>query len=200
MPPQGMPPGHPPMDHHHHGDRVPTTVDAGRESVVIERRITSEETMGRVVFVLPIITKTNTWEPVCVTPCNVELPRWSSYRVAETNHVTASREFTLPPNRPNIKLSVDPGNLQVHRLGLTLASAGTAALITGATLTIGAGAWDDETGVRTAGIITGGAGLLLLAIGIPIAIATQTHVDVDGTKLAKPKPQGPHLIANGVVF
>jgi hypothetical protein len=74
---------------------------------------------------------------------------------------------------------------------------GTAAAITGGALITTASKFDKETNVRTAGFITGGAGLLLLAVGIPLAIATQTHVDADGTKVARTRPRiGP----SGIVF
>ena len=71
---------------------------------------------------------------------------------------------------------------------------GKRALVTGAVLLSAAGRFDDESDVRRAGAITGGAGLVLMAIGIPLMILNQTHV-YDGTqKLARRRPlPGPSL-------
>ena len=187
-------------DHERGGDRVAVTIEGPREGIVVERQVASEETGGRVAFVLPIETSTDTWESVCVAPCRVELPRWSSYRVARANGVTGSGEFTLPANRETMKLTVDPGNLLVHRIATALISVGTAAAITGGALISAAAKWEKESDPRTAGIITGAAGLVLLAVGIPLAIGTQTHVDADGGKVAEPGKAGPRLTARGVVF
>jgi hypothetical protein len=195
--PRPPPPDAPLPLHEHGGGEVPASVEGPREGIVLARRVSSEETGGRVAFVLPIETSSDRWEPVCVTPCRVELPRWSSYRVDRANGVTGSREFTLPANRESVKLTIDPGNLLVHRIAQTVIWVGTAAAITGGALVSAEAKWQKESDPRTAGIIVGGAGLVFLAVGIPLAIATRTHVDVDGAKVAK---TGPRLTARGVVF
>src|SRR5579885_1150013 len=88
MAPAFPPPPPPPLAAQTSTPTIAVTVDAGREGVVLERRASAEHTYGRAVFVLPIVTSAESWEPVCITPCNVELSRWSSYRIAKTNGVT----------------------------------------------------------------------------------------------------------------
>ena len=182
--------------------RVLTTVESGSKNAVIERRISTEETYGRVLFAVPIHTKNQTWEQVCVAPCRVDLDRFSSYRVAKANGMPSTREFTLPPGAPSLRLQVEPGDLLMHRIGGRLIALGTAASIVGGALITTASKFDDEKEVRVAGIITGGAGILLLGIGIPLLIVSQTHVTADDRKLANrtPTKTGPKLTLGGVVF
>lgn len=186
-----------------HARRVPTTIDSADKNAVIERRITSEESEGRIVFVVPFHAENETWEQVCVAPCKVDLDRYSSYRVARANGIPSTHEFTLPPNAQSLNLKVEPGNLAWNRVGTRLAATGTAAAIVGGALIIGAAKFDDEKDVRVGGIVTAGAGLLLLAVGIPLAIINQTHVTTDEKKLADndtKKNAGPKLGLGGVSF
>ncbi len=202
------PPGH---GHGHrggraHAQRVATTVDSGIEKhAILERRISTDETYGRFAFVLPIVAETEKWEQVCVAPCSVELDRHSTYRVARANNVPSTRDFTLPPESQNLHLQIEPGNLLWHRIATRVIGAGTAAAIVGGALITTASQFKDEDDVRLAGIITGAAGIVLLAVGIPLAIVNQTHVKTNGKTLANAPPPpaakpGPKLTFGGVVF
>lgn len=189
-----------------HAPRVPTTVDSGTERhAILERRITTEEQIGRFAFVLPIHTQTEKWEQVCVAPCRVDLDRHSAYRVARGNNVPSTGSFTLPPESGNLHLQIEPGNLLMHRIGTRLIVAGTAAAIVGGALITTAAKFEDEKDIRLGGIITGAAGLVLLGIGIPLAIVSQTHVKTNDKPLASAAPRpsakpGPKLTLGGVVF
>lgn len=177
--------------------RIMTTIDAGREGVVLERHVKTEESYGRIAVVIPTHSTTNGWEPVCVTPCKVELPKYASYRIARANGVSRSHEFTLPQSKDTLKLDVEPGDLWWNRTARVVLGAGTAAAITGGALIALASTFDAEKDVRIAGVITAGAGLVLVAVGIPMMLGSRTHVKSDGQKLAETKP---HLTANGFVF
>jgi hypothetical protein len=163
--------------------RVSVDIDGTKPSAVVERRVSFTETEGAYFFV-PFRASSAIWEQVCVTPCQVDLDRFSTYRVAARNHVSASRGFTLPQSPDALQLKVDAGDLMGHRVGLAMGGAGVAAIIVGAALVAGEGVFDNETKARDAGYITGGAGILVLAIGIPIALLTTTTVSAGDTKLA----------------
>ena len=192
--------------HGAHEQRVPTTVDSGPEKhAVLERRVSTDETYGRFAFVVPIVGQTEKWEQVCVAPCRVDLDRNSTYRVARANNVPSTRDFTLPPESQNLHLQIEPGNLLMHRIATRLIGAGTAAAIVGGALITTAAQFKDEDDVRLAGIITGAAGIVLLAVGIPLAIVNQTHVKTNDRPLATTTPPktakpGPKLTLGGVVF
>ena len=136
--------------------RVHVDVDATRESAVIERRISTEEGQGAYFF-LPYSSTHATWEQVCVTPCHVDLDRYSTYRVATMNGIARSRSFTLPPSDDTLQLQVHAGDNMWHRLGGTLTGAGLAATIVGVVLIAAAHAFSNENEVRDAGFITGGS-------------------------------------------
>ncbi len=163
--------------------RVPVDIDGTKPSAVVERRVSVTESDGAYFF-LPFRATSAIWEQACVTPCQVDLDRFSTYRVAARNGVSASRSFTLPQSSDAIQLKVDAGDLLGHRVGITMATAGFAAVIVGAALVAGEGIFTDETKARDAGYVTGGAGLLVMAIGIPIALMTSTTVFAGGDKLA----------------
>lgn len=115
--------------------RVQTTIESGSEhNAVIERRVSTEESNGRMLFAVPFRATSETWEQVCVAPCRVDLDRYSTYRVARGNNVTSTHEFTLPPNTDQLHLRVEPGSLLTHRIATRLIAGGTAALIVGGAL------------------------------------------------------------------
>ncbi len=92
-----------------------------------------------------------------------------------------------------------PGNLHWYRVGTKLSALGTAAGVVGGALIVTASTWEDPTEekrVRTAGIITAAAGLVLLGIGIPLAILNRTHVQAGEKKLA----EGVHIGPGGLAF
>lgn len=180
---------------------VRLTVTAGVKNAVVERRVTTEESYGHVAIALPLHTRTEVWEQVCVAPCSVSLPRASSYRIATANGLPGTKSFTLRPNRETLDLQVRPGNLRAFATGGTLTGLGVAGLITGTVLFAAAGKFQDESDYRVGGAITAGAGLALMAVGIPLLILNQTKVYSDGSRIAKaPAPTGPHLTATGLAF
>ena len=63
-------------------------------------------------------------------------------------------------------------------------AAGIAAVAVGVGLIAGEGLFTDEDKARTAGYITGGAGLVVLAVGIPVALMTATTVVGPAGKIA----------------
>jgi hypothetical protein len=155
--------------------RVAVDVESTQPSTVIERRVSVTESEGAYFF-LPFQSRSSIWEEVCVTPCQVDLDRFSTYRVTARNGVSSSKPFTLPQQSEEIALKVDAGNLMAHRVGQTFMAAGIAAVAVGVGLIAGEGLFTDEDKARTAGYITGAAGLVVLAVGIPLALMTATHV------------------------
>jgi hypothetical protein len=183
--------------------RVLTTVDSGAEkNAVIERRVETEESSGRLLFVLPFRSNNEKWEQVCVAPCKVHLDRYSTYRVARANDMPSTHPFTLPPGADQLQLQVEPGKLLAHRISSRLIALGIAGAVVGGVLVTLASKFEEEKDVRVAGIITGGAGLVTLGIGIPLALLTQTHIKAGEKKLAgEPgKPPKPRLTVQGLVF
>ena len=171
--------------------RVAVDIESTRASAVIERRVSVTDSEGAYFF-LPYKSTSSIWEDVCVTPCQVDLDRFSTYKISPRNGVSGSRTFTLPQQSDELTLKVDAGNLLMHRAGGALTGAGLAAVIVGVALVAGQGIFTDEEKARNAGFITGGAGLVVLAVGIPLALLTSTTVSGPAGKLA--------LSSRGVAF
>ncbi|HEY1691200.1 MAG TPA: hypothetical protein VGG39_03520 [Polyangiaceae bacterium] len=185
-PPQPAPPPSPvpaPTPAQIEERRVHVDVESTHDEAVLERRVSLEEGNGQYVF-LPYHTTVATWEQVCVTPCRVDLDRYSSYRVAGMNHVAGSHTFTLPHSGDQLSLQVQAGDSMWHRAGGVLTGAGVAAVIVGVALVAGAHVTNDETTVRNAGFVTGGAGIVVAVVGIPLMILNQTHVLALGKRIA----------------
>ncbi len=130
--------------------RLPVDIDGTKPSAVVERRVSVTESDG-VYFFAPFRSTSSIWEEVCVTPCQVDLDRFSTYRVTARNGVSASRSFSLPQSSDTLTLKLDAGDLWAHRVGMTMASAGLAAVVVGAALVAGEGIFTDETRARYAG-------------------------------------------------
>jgi hypothetical protein len=58
---------------------------------------------------------------------------------------------------------------------------------------------DNEVHTRTAGFVTGGTGLLAIAIGIPLAMMTRTCVYADDKPLRAASAM-PRFVGNGWAF
>lgn len=158
--------------------RVTVTVDSTKPNAVLERRTATVESMGA-FFVIPTRDTETKWEPVCVTPCKVDLDRYSSYRIRSDNGITGVSAFTLPQGQDALRLNVDAGDLKAHRLGQTLTTVGIAAVIVGSALLLSSTSFKHEDDARLAGYITGGAGILAVGVGIPLALLTTTKVKSD---------------------
>jgi hypothetical protein len=163
--------------------RVTVDIDSTGPSTVLERRVSVTDSEGAYFF-LPYRSLSAIWEDVCVTPCQVDLDRFSTYKVSARNGVSGSRPFTLPQQSEEFSLKVDAGNLMAHRAGGALTGAGIAAVVVGVALIAAEGIFTDEDKARTAGFITGGAGLVVLAVGIPLALLTATTVSGPAGKIA----------------
>ena len=165
--------------------RVNVRIDSSRPSAVVERRMSVKEEIGA-FLVLPFRSTDSTWEQICVTPCEVDLDRFSTYRVSAQNHISRSYPFTLPPKADALHLNVDARSLLAHRAGQTLSVVGVAAIIVGGSLLVAASDFRHPNDARIAGGVTGGAGIALAAVGIPLAYATVSHVATDdGREVAK---------------
>jgi len=156
------------------------------------------------VFVLlPWRDVQSTWEQICVAPClGADLDRYSTYRVAAANGISSSRAFTLPQVGDAVHLRLDAGDRMANRYGVALGAVGLAALIVGGSLVLDATNIKDhsnEVRTRDAGFVTGGVGLVALAIGIPLAILTRTYVFADDRPL-RAADASPRFIGNGLVF
>jgi hypothetical protein len=172
--------------------RLTAMIDSTRPSTVVERGVSTKESSGS-FLVLPFHSTEATWETVCVTPCQADLDRYSTYRIGKINDVTGSRSFTLPQGTDALRMHVDAGSGTGRRAGEVALGLGIAAASVGAGLIVAQHVFSDETAARNAGFITGGAGIVLLAVGIPLVIATATHVTSEpGGKLA--------LTPHGIVF
>ncbi|HTB77402.1 MAG TPA: hypothetical protein VK762_29360 [Polyangiaceae bacterium] len=163
--------------------RVVVDVESTLPSAVVERRVSITESEGSYFF-LPFGSRSSIWEEVCVSPCQVDLDRFSTYRVSPRNGISGSRSFSLPQQNDQLTLKIDAGNLLAHRAGAALSGAGLAAVIVGVALVAGEGIFTDEDKARTAGFITGGAGIVVLAVGIPLALLTSTTVSGPAGKIA----------------
>jgi hypothetical protein len=163
--------------------RVPVDVESTRPGAVVERRVSVTENDGAYFF-LPFRSTSAIWEQVCVTPCQVDLDRFSTYRVSARNGISPSQSFTLPQSADSLQLQLDAGHLLMHRAGKAMAATGLAAVIVGTALIAGKSIFNDEDKARDAGFITGGAGLVVMAIGIPLAVLTATGVSAGGNRFA----------------
>jgi hypothetical protein len=155
--------------------RVTVRFDSTRPDTVVERRTSVKEEVGA-FLVLPFRTTDATWEQICVTPCEADLDRFSTYRISPQNKVSGSHPFTLPQRTDALHLNVDSGSLIAHRTGQALSVIGISAVIVGASLLLAASDFKHPNDARIAGGVTGGAGVALGAVGIPLSIGTESHV------------------------
>jgi hypothetical protein len=158
--------------------RVAVHVESTRPGAVLERRVVTKESQGAFI-VLPFKSTEATWEQVCVTPCSVDLDRFSSYRVSAQNHIAGSKTFTLPQHGDSLELKVKAGNLLLHHTGQAMTGMGIIAFIVGGSLLFTASDFRHADDARAAGVITGGAGIVLAAIGIPLSIISSTKVHAE---------------------
>jgi hypothetical protein len=171
--------------------RVRTAIDSATPGTVVERRISLNET-GGAYFFLPFHTTESTWEQVCVTPCTVDLDKYSTYRVGKVNRVLESHSFTLPQGLDRLSLKIEPGSALAHHVAVSATAIGITALIVGGALIGAQKLFGDEDAARTAGFVTGAAGIVLLGVGIPVAILTTTKILGPGGRVA--------ITPRGVVF
>jgi hypothetical protein len=165
--------------------RVNVTIDSSRPNAVVERRVSVKEQLGAFI-VVPFRATDSTWEQVCVTPCTVDLDRFSTYRIDAQNGTAGSSSFTLPQRSDALRLNVDARSLVVHRAGRTMSVAGIAAVIVGGSLLVAASSFRHPSDARVAGAATGGAGIALAAVGIPLSLATMSRVTTDdGREVSK---------------
>jgi hypothetical protein len=163
--------------------RVDVRIDATRPDTILERRTSVKEELGAFI-VLPFRSTQATWEQVCVTPCNVDLDRFSTYRISPQNGISESSQFTLPQKADVLHLNVGSGSLLAHRVGQGLGVIGVSALIVGVSLIAAASDFKHPSDARVAGGITGGSGLALSAVGLPLAFLSKSRVSTDGDNRA----------------
>ncbi|HEY4014060.1 MAG TPA: hypothetical protein VGM06_12030 [Polyangiaceae bacterium] len=171
--------------------RVRTEIDSAMPGTVVERRISLSES-GGAYFFLPFRSTESTWEQVCVTPCSVDLDKYSTYRVGKVNGVLASRSFTLPQGLDRLSIKIEPGSALANHIAVSASAIGLTALIVGGALVGAQKLFGDEDAARTAGFITAGAGIILLGVGIPVAILTKTKILGPAGRIA--------ITPRGVVF
>lgn len=158
--------------------RMTVRIDSTRPDTVVERRTSVKEEIGAFI-VIPFHATDATWEQVCVTPCDVDLDRFSTYRISPQNKVSGSHVFTLPQQVDALHLTIDSGSLLAHRLGQTLSVFGLSAIVVGVSLLVAAPDFRQPSDARIAGGITGGTGAVLAAVGIPLALLTTSRVGSD---------------------
>ena len=179
-PPMAMSPVPAPTSFEISHRRMPVRIDSSHPNAVVERRVSTKDSTGA-FLVLPFRSTDTTWEQICVTPCTVDIDRFSTYRVSAQNHISGSRTFTLPQNTDALHLKLKTGSLVAHRTGELMTGVGLVAVIVGGSLLITASNFKHPTPTeaREAGGITLGAGVLFAAIGLPLAIASRTRVRMD---------------------
>jgi hypothetical protein len=161
--------------------RLTVRVDSTRANTVVERRTSVKEEVGAFV-VIPFHAVDSTWEQICVTPCEVDLDRFSTYRVSPQNGISGSHPFTLPQRVDALQLNIDGGSLMTHRIGQAMTVLGFTSIIVGGSLLLAAHDFRVPSDARIAAGITGGAGVALAAIGIPLSVTSESHVGSDADK------------------
>jgi hypothetical protein len=158
--------------------RLTVRIDSTRPNTVVERRTSVKEEVGAII-VIPFRAMDSTWEQICVTPCEVDLDRFSTYRVSPQNGISGSHAFTLPQRVDALHLNVDSGSLVAHRIGQAMTVLGFTSIIVGGSLLLAAHDFAHPNDARIAGGITGGAGVALAAIGIPLSLTTESRINSD---------------------
>jgi hypothetical protein len=158
--------------------RLTVRVDSTRPNTVVERRTSVKEEVGAFV-VIPFRAVDSTWEQICVTPCEVDLDRFSTYRVSPQNGISGSHPFTLPQRVDALHLQIDSGSLVAHRIGQAMTVLGFTSMIVGGSLLLAAHEFKAPSDARIAGGIVGGTGVALAAIGIPLTFTTESRIDRD---------------------
>lgn len=183
--------------------QVSVTLNADDSRATIERRVGTTSYAG-----LPLADASfgsiAQWEQACVAPCQLQLDKRYSYRVAGDG-LTPSDSFTLPQDRDRLKLDAKMGSSYGRLGGIGLTILGTGGVVLGAAavvLTPIFASQDVGSSVFRTGMLAGGVSVLSLgaiAVGAGIFLwatnGTTIHPVNDG--VAKSKM---HFTATGLAF
>lgn len=176
-------------------DGVVVHLDADNPQATLQRRA------GTASFVIATSRGTATaqgesWEDVCVTPCDTRIAKNQTVRVAGDG-VTPSSNFVLARDA---KLDAKTGNLGVRTGGVWLASLGIAAAVTGGVmLLVQSNVPSNGHEIFSPGLMYGliGGGLVATGAGIAMIISSGTSVkDDQGSAVARLSPPvaGPRVV------
>jgi hypothetical protein len=182
---------------------VSVTLSADDSRATIERRVGTTSYAG-----LPLADASfgsiAQWEQACVAPCELQLDKRYSYRVAGDGLVP-SDSFTLPRDRDHLKLDAKMGSSygRLGGIGLTVMGAG-GVLLGGAAVVltpifasqdVGSGTF--RTGLLAGGVSVLSLGALAVGAGIFLWATNGTTIRPENDGVAKSKV---HFTATGLAF
>lgn len=189
--PQAPPPSQP-------SSGAPATTGVGADGIVVhldadDPRATLQRRAGTAQYVIATNRGTATaegeaWEDVCVTPCDMRVPKNQTVRVAGDG-VTPSSNFVLSRD---VKLDAKTGSLGLRKGGVWLTTLGlTAALMGGLMLALESNRPSGSPEIFPSTLIYGliGGGLVATGGGIAMIVASGTTVKDDhGTEVGRLTP------------
>jgi hypothetical protein len=182
---------------------VSVTLSADDSRATIERRVGTTSYAG-----LPLADASfgsiAQWEQACVAPCELQLDKRYSYRVAGDGLVP-SDSFTLPRDRDHLKLDAKMGSSygRLGGIGLTVLGAGgvilggAAVVLTPIFASQDVGSGTFRTGLLAGGVSVLSLGALAVGAGIFLWATNGTTIRPENDGVAKSKV---HFTATGLAF
>jgi hypothetical protein len=111
---------------------------------------------------------------VCAAPCTAVVPSDGTYRIVG-EAMPPSAPFTLPL-RDRVRLEVGRGSRALHDTGGVLLLVGGVTALVGAMILAGSG---KTTDTDVGGLVTLGAGGVMMGVGLPMLLSSATTVHFD---------------------
>ena len=121
-------------------------------------------------------------QPACTTPCQLFVPNLAFVSMHSRERRPIRLEVGYLPPQQNLMIAAEPLHEGEYATGVTFTALGGAALVTGITLgAVGYGTGD--SGMKTAGEITGVSGAIVLAGAIYLInrALPKAHVQLSGS-------------------
>jgi hypothetical protein len=183
--------------------QVSVTLNADDSRATIERRVGTTSYAG-----LPLADASfgsiAQWEQACVAPCQLQLDKRYSYRVAGDGLVP-SDSFTLPQDRDRLKLDAKMGSSYGRLGGIGLTILGTGGVIVGAAAVVltpifasqDVGSSAFRTGFFASGVSVLSLGAIAVGAGIFLWATNGTTIRPVNENAASSKV---HFNASGLAF
>ncbi len=151
------------------------------------------------------------WQHVCTSPCDVSVPLFDQYRIAEGADITESKSFMIDAaNKDRVTIVVDPGMKTKSKVGTYIFIAGAATIVTGVIVVIAGTAGsnqfgnDGTTNNSFTNVAFVGSALIIAGIGAAIVGGAwhinNKHSDVGGDTAKPPAATNEKTASRDAVF
>jgi len=136
------------------------------------------------------VTYGGPWQRACLAPCGKLLEVDGMEARVSAAGMTTTSSFRLQPGAGTARLQVNGGSSAWRDRGVWLLALGTPAALVGGAL-FGFGTYDDQRGLRTAGLATMITAGVAVVASLPMLMSGSTSVrDFNGKVIAQRTPPG----------